>query len=103
MRHCLSPAAESSYNWPWNRASESTTGAIHVARAFDTHLLKPNRAARGLAEDTADAAWASAGDLGPGSRNVGSRNRLAFPSPLLPDRSAAAARLHRSGSARRAR
>ena len=37
---------------------DSTTGAIHVARAFDTHLLKPNRAARGLAEDTADAAWA---------------------------------------------
>src|SRR5271157_317714 len=24
MRHCLSPAAESSYNWPRNRASEST-------------------------------------------------------------------------------
>ncbi len=24
MRHCLSPAAESSYNWLLNRASEST-------------------------------------------------------------------------------
>ena len=37
---------------------DSTTGAIHVARAFDTHLPERDRAARRLAEDTADAAWA---------------------------------------------
>jgi hypothetical protein len=35
---------------------DSTTGAIHVARAFDTHLPERDRAARRLAEDTADAA-----------------------------------------------
>jgi len=37
---------------------DSKTGAIHVARAFDTHLPlpEPDRAARRLAEDTADAA-----------------------------------------------
>jgi hypothetical protein len=33
--------------------------SVHVARAFDTHLLERDRAARGFAEDTADAAWAS--------------------------------------------
>ena len=29
---------------------DSTTGAIHVARAFDTHLPERDRAARRLAE-----------------------------------------------------
>jgi len=40
---------------------DSTTGAIHVARAFNTHLPERGRAARGVAEDAADAAWATSG------------------------------------------
>jgi len=40
---------------------DSTTGAIHVARAFNTHLPERGRAARRVAEDAADAAWAKYG------------------------------------------
>jgi hypothetical protein len=37
---------------------DSTTGAIHVARAFNTHLPERGRAARRVAENAADAARA---------------------------------------------
>ena len=52
-----------------SKPNDSTTGAIHVARAPYTHIACRIGTGRG-SRDPADAAWPQTGELGPGSRDV---------------------------------